>query len=175
MMKILFTVILIITILSSSCSHAQDTKLILWLNSHQYFSGELLYVRDSSLVVNGTLMADTTSKMVQAAMSAVIPNDSITRLVVRRGPIFFKTAVAGLLGGAALGAIIGYTIGKDDKSLAQGSLAFGGLGLTIGLVAAAVTPSGDEELNIRSRQDRDKLKRIARYKDREPADALRIH
>lgn len=188
MMKPLLGVITILIFLSNVLL-AQDTKIILLLNSGRQVSGELLYVRDSSLVIRTDAVADSSGNNVLTESLIAVQNDSVAKVIIRREPIFVKAVTTGLLVGAATGALIGYAVGRDEpgglrrwfvydlnrsEAAVTGAIVLGGIGLGFGLIAGVATPSGDEELDIHSKEGRAMLLRIARYKQVEPEEIARI-
>ncbi len=160
----------------NSSSRLEGARVVLQLDSGQQFSGQLLSVRDSALVIsiqNGSLLT--------------IRNQEILYVVVKGESRVFEGMGTGFLAGAAWGALTGLARGDDSKNqipsftagqkAVVGGIAFGAVGFLVGTIAGIASSSGDKLVKPLRNNDFSSLKPFARFQGNEPSvlNGIKIH
>jgi hypothetical protein len=157
--------------------YGQDTTILVTQMDGITSGGELLSVRDSSLVI------DTSNNESQAEGGVAILNyTEIREVVIRRASILPKAMLVGFLVGAIPGGALGAWASGENYSdwphetlpgIARGVAEAGGVGLAFGTIVGIATPHGDEQVDIKHAHGIMLLKHMAKYQTREP-DWLRV-
>lgn len=162
------------------CQGAEVTLLL--ANGHQ-LAGELLAVRESTLVL---IVAGRTEMMKRqrGTDTVVVPGPDIQQVVIAGKSKILQSMGMGVVVGAGIGAFIGLASGDDppgflsfsagEKAAMLGTL-FGGAGLIVGLTVGIFKSSGEKSIEPLPGHDFSILKSVARYPRTEPEWLLRIN
>ncbi len=142
--------------------------------------GELLSVRDTSILVDTAIAPH--GEQSSASDVAVVPLSLSQKAVLTRRSNVAKSALIGFLVGAVPGGILGevvsrsnysnvnfgMTAGNDVPDIAKGAAVVGAGGAVIGTLVGLVTPNGDEEFDLR---EKDQITALGRAREIQGASA----
>jgi len=158
----------------------EGAEVVLLRRNGQEMQGELLSVRDSSLVIS--TLEDFNPKDLTARTKGIVAirNTEIVRVIIKGRSNVVKGMLIGTVAGAGFGALIGYASGDDspsgwgsfaltaeEKALVLGAL-FGGIGFLYGTVGRIMGPSPDQEIVAYKILGYSDLNKFARYRVYEP-------
>jgi hypothetical protein len=148
----------------------EGADVVLVLNNGRELKGELVSVRDSSVLI-------ALSRQIKGVLA--VKDTMISRVTVKGGSRVLLGMGLGLLGGAVVGGAIGVSAGGSEdpvvlKLFAQtvGGVVFGMAGAVVGTIVGGViganSKKDEAELYPSIAPERDALKKFARYPDKEP-------
>ena len=155
----------------------QPARLAVLLASHESVEGELLSVRDSSLVISTKPAYDKSEIPPPVSAITVIATREIEKVTIRADYHILDGMGKGFLIGAAGGAVVGLLSGDDppgflsltagDKALVLG-ITLGTGGVVIGAIIGAANSTGERELAPLPGGDLSMLKPVSKYPSFEP-------
>lgn len=163
-----------------SLLHGQGKEVAILLRNGHKVDGELLSVRDSSVLLAVQSIPGDDNLFTSVAGVAEIPNRQMVAVTVEGKSRVLLGVGLGLVGGTLAGAVIGGAAGASREpslesglNTAAGTLVgamVGGLaGLAIGLVVGAGMSQSDQSIAPNSFGEAHRaLQRLARYPDNEP-------
>lgn len=172
-----FMVIGILAVPLTGTLFGQGKEVRVLLNNGQEIEGELLSVRDSSLVVSTLEDFDPDDQVAQTRGIITLGNQEILRVVLKGESKILKGMGLGTLIGGGFGAALGFASGDDppgwfsltagEKSVA-GGIVFGAVGFIIGTVAGLASSSRDKIVEPLPDQDFSSLRPFAKFPEKEP-------
>jgi len=154
-------------------------NVIVKLGDESEIQGELISVRYESMIIStGYYEFSEEDFEEQKEELLIVPYQEIDKIILEGKSNFLPGLGYGVLGGAALGAILGFASGDDppnqflsfsasDKAVILGVL-FAGVGLVIGGIIGAATPESDLEIEPSNPGNILNLKQFAKYPKEEP-------
>lgn len=177
MTKRALTVIGLVAALLPIALFGQGKGVKVLLNNGQEIEGELLSVRDSSLVISTLEDSDIKDLSTQTAGLIAVRNQDIFHVILKGRSNILKGMGLGTLIGGGFGGFLGLASGDDPpgwfsftagEKAAMGAIAFGAVGFLVGTIAGVASSSGDEIVEPLLNQDFSSLRPIARFPDKEP-------
>ncbi len=148
-------------------------KITLSIKNGEKVSGELLSVRDNTMIICTKYSATEEELTNLTYRITIIQYDEIKKLTIK-GDSYIWTGIGyGASGGILIGAMVGYTIAVEEKSFGVEILGLGVIGLIVGAIAGGIignANSTDEIIlsDISPKYDMSLLKSLSRYPDNEP-------
>jgi hypothetical protein len=156
---------------------ARGADVILLLKTGQEISGELVSVRDSSLVISTIEDANENDLLTQTAGIIAVRNEEILHVVIKGKSNVLKGMILGTLAGVGFHAVLGLAIGANplkayftdaDPVAREAGMTYGAVGLLLGTVVGAASSSRDRLVEPLPDQDFSSLRPIARFPEEEP-------
>ncbi len=175
--KLVFAVIGLLLTYPMDCILAQGADVVLLVKSGEEISGELLSVRDSSLIISTLEDADIKELSTQRAGILAVRNEEVFHVVIKGKSNILKGMGLGTLIGGGFGGFLGLASGDDPpgwfsmtagEKAAVGAIAFGAVGFLVGTIAGVASSSGDEIVEPLLNQDFSSLKPVAKFSEKEP-------
>ena len=159
--------------LSINESRANGATVAILLSTGETITGELLSVRDSSIIISTSESFDER----ELESIATIRNQDIETVIIEGESKVLQGMGLGVLIGGGIGALIGLASGDDTQGFirfsagehaAIGAVLFGGVGFVIGTIAGIATSTGDKMMEALMDYDFSSLKTVARFPVGEP-------
>jgi hypothetical protein len=172
--KLFFAPIGFFLVLPNDQLLAQGADVSLLLKNGQEISGELLSVRDSSLVISTMEDANENDLSTQTVGIIAVRNEELFHVVVKGKSNIVTGMAGGVLYGAALGGVLCSCIpaasglSTPEERAAGGAFVFGAIGFVVGTIAGIASSSNDKLVEPRMNNDFSSLRPLARYPDKEP-------
>ena len=157
---------------------AGGRRITIMLRSGQEVKGELLSVREKSLVVTKVNDVSDWELTDHPEFIAAVSGQDIQKVIIKGKSHVLGGMGIGLLAGTLGGVIIGGSAGKTDNTTvnsisqpmfaAGGAVIFGLGGLLVGALIGGASSKGGEEINADSLQDLFYFRQYARYQENEP-------
>ena len=148
-------------------------EVTLSLKNGTEVNGELLSVRDNTLIICKEYSATEGELANLTYPINTIPNNEIKELTIEGDSYIWAGIGFGALGGAILGAIVGYVIAVEEKSFGVEIIGGGLIGIIVGAIASGVVGNANSTDDVILQEipmdyDFSFLKPLARYPDEEP-------
>ncbi len=171
--KIFLTILVGLTVLAvSNRLYAKGARVILALKNARQVTGELLSVRDSSLVISTLKDSDEKDWTTQTGGIVAVDDQEIQKVIIKGNSNIEKGMALGFLIGAGAGALIGSVSGggwvPPGTMAVAGGIVFGGAGFVIGSIVGVASSTGDKEIEPLPNHDFPSLKPFARFPAEEP-------
>jgi hypothetical protein len=175
--KLLVTTVGLLLGFPTDCILAQGADVVLLFKTGEEISGELLEVRDSSLMISTLEDASEKDLSTHSAGIIAVRNERIFHVVIKGKSNMLKGMGIGTAVGGGLGALIGFASGDDppgflsftaSEKAGAGAIVLGGLGFLVGTVAGIASSSSDKLVEPLMNNDFSSLKPLAGYPDKEP-------
>jgi hypothetical protein len=156
--RCLVIIIAFYLLLSANIVFAQGREVSMLLHDGRQMSGELVSVRDSTMVIHA---GDT--------QYVVIKNNDIKSITVRGTSTYPLWLGLGSFVGVVSGAIIGREIAIFNQGYGAsiGGLVGAGCGLLVGTIIASATSTEDIGIDSLTKKDLVRLKLLSRYPENE--------
>ncbi len=160
-------------------AESKEGEVVLLLNDGQEIAGELLSVRDSSIIISTIENAEGYGSAGDTAGIVVVSNQRVQKVIIKGESKVLKGMGLGLLIGGAIGAMINCVTYKKPRDssfhfgpeAAPGAVGvfLGGLGgLAVGAIVGSAASTSDEVIEPLPNHDLSSLKPFARFPGNEP-------
>ncbi len=156
---------------------AQGAEVVLALKDGRRVDGELLSVRDSSIVLSTNMRLSEHDLTELADLLVVVRSEEILHVIIKGKSNILSGMGEGLLLGGAIGGALGLLTGDDKSGFIRftaaekagwGAIGFGAVGLIIGTITGIASSTSDKMIEPLPDFDFSLLKQLARYKTGEP-------
>lgn len=181
--KSLVTLLFLLTGVPIAALLGQGAGVTIIINDGRRLDGELLSVREGSIVLSKNEGLDDSDLALRSSAIVVVRNQEILDVIVHGKSNVLNSMGQGILIGGAIGGMIGFASGDDEsgfirftagqKALALG-VVFAGSGFIIGIISGLVTSTSDSVIEPLPDSDFSTLRHIARYRTGEPEFLKRI-